>query len=86
MVELLQAQSSRLASMEAELESAKRALNERKVIERAKGALMSRLGLSEEAAYRTLQKAAMDHNKRLVDVAEATLALPDIAFAGKPRP
>lgn len=86
MVELLQAQSSRLASMEAELESAKRALNERKVIERAKGALMSRLGLSEEAAYRTLQKAAMDHNKRLVDVAEATLALPDLAFAGKTRP
>ncbi|MEK8088059.1 nitrate- and nitrite sensing domain-containing protein [Aquabacterium sp. A3] len=86
MVELLQAQSSRLASMEAELESAKRALNERKVIERAKGALMSRLGLSEEAAYRALQKAAMDHNKRLVDVAEATLALPDLAFAGQHRP
>ena len=85
MVELLQAQSARLASMEAELASAKRALNERKVIERAKGALMSRLGLSEEAAYRALQKAAMDHNKRLVDVAEAALALPDLAFAGQGR-
>ena len=84
-VEMLQAQSSRLASMEAELESARRALNDRKVIERAKGALMSRLGLTEEAAYRALQKAAMDHNKRLVDVAEATLALPDLAFGGKAR-
>lgn len=87
LVELLQAQSARLASMEAELESAKRALNDRKVIERAKGALMSRLGLSEEAAYRALQKAAMDHNKRLVDMAEAALALPDLAFSsGNPRP
>lgn len=87
LVELLQAQSARLASMEAELESAKRALNDRKVIERAKGALMSRLGLSEEAAYRALQKAAMDHNKRLVDMAEAALALPDLAFSsGRERP
>ena len=57
------------------------ALRGRKVIERAKGALMSRLGMSEDAAYRALQKAAMDHNKRLLDVAEATLALTDIALA-----
>ena len=39
----------------------------------------------EEAAYRALQKAAMDHNKRLVDVAEAALALPDLAFGGQVR-
>ena len=80
---LLQSQQSRMASMEAELDAARRALHDRKVIERAKGALMSRLGLSEEAAYRALQKAAMDHNKRLLDVAEATLALPDAFFAGR---
>jgi hypothetical protein len=85
LAELLQAQSARLASMELELGAAKRALHERKVIERAKGALMSRLGMSEEAAFRSLQKAAMDHNKRLLDVAEATLALPDSFFAGPGR-
>lgn len=84
LVDLVQTQSARLASMEAELDTARRALNERKVIERAKGALMSRLGLTEEAAFRMLQKASMDHNRRLLDVAEATLALPDIAFAQKP--
>lgn len=72
-VGLLQDQSSRLARMEAELECAQRALQERKVIERAKGALMSRLGLSEEAAQRTLQKASMDQNRRLLDVAQAVL-------------
>jgi hypothetical protein len=83
LVDLVQTQAARLASMEVELDTARRALHERKVIERAKGALMSRLGLSEEAAFRTLQKASMDHNRRLLDVAEATLALPEVFFAGQ---
>lgn len=81
LVELLQSQSERLVRMESELEAARRALHERKVIERAKGVLMSRLGLNEEAAFRALQKTSMDQNRRLLDVAEATLSLPDIAFA-----
>lgn len=81
LVGLLETQSARLASMEVELDAARRALHERKVIERAKGALMSRLGLTEEAAFRALQKTSMDHNRRLLDVAEATLSLPDLAFA-----
>lgn len=86
MVELLQVQSARLTAMEAELEAARRTLHERKVIERAKGALMSRLGMSEEAAFRALQKTSMDQNRRLLDVAEATLALPDFAFARRGDP
>lgn len=81
LLELLQAQSARLASMEAELETARRALHERKVIERAKALLISRLGMTEEAAWRALQKTSMDQNRRLLDVAEATLSLPDFAFA-----
>lgn len=81
LAELLQAQSARLASMEVELDNARRALHERKVIERAKGALMSRMGLTEEAAFRALQKTSMDHNRKLLDVAEATLSLPDVFFA-----
>lgn len=76
--DLVQAQTMRLAHMESELATARRALHERKLIERAKGALMARLGLSEEAAFRALQKASMDHNRKLVDVAEAALALPDL--------
>ncbi len=78
--DLLQKQSAKLAQTEQELQKAKQTINERKVIERAKGALMSRLGMSEDAAYRALQKTAMDHNKRLLDVAETTLALSDIAL------
>lgn len=79
--DLLTQQSAKLAQTEQELQKAKQTINERKVIERAKGALMSRLGMTEDAAYRALQKAAMDHNKRLLDVAEATLAFSDIALA-----
>jgi hypothetical protein len=86
LADLLQTQTARLASMELELDAARRALHERKVIERAKGALMSRLGLTEEAAFRSLQKASMDHNRRLLDVAEATLSLPDFFFAGQGKP
>jgi len=81
LVDLLQTQAARMVSMEAELEAARRTLNERKVIERAKGVLMARLGMNEEVAFRVLQKTSMDQNRRLLDVAEATLSLPDFAFA-----
>ncbi|MDM0044748.1 nitrate- and nitrite sensing domain-containing protein [Variovorax dokdonensis] len=80
LLELVHSQSARLSSMESELDAARRALHERKVIERAKGVLMSRLRMTEEAAFRALQKTSMDQNRRLLDVAEATLALPDQAF------
>ena len=81
LMELLQTQTARMASMEAELDAARRTLNERKVIERAKGVLMARLGMNEEVAFRVLQKTSMDQNRRLLEVAEATLSLPDFAFA-----
>lgn len=80
LLDVLKTQSARLASMEVELESARRALHERKLIERAKGVLMARLGLTEDAAFRALQKASMDHNRKLLDVAQATLSLPDVVF------
>ena len=85
LVELLEAQTARLGKMEAELAAARRALNDRKVIDRAKGLLMNRLGMTEDVAFRTLQKTAMDQNRRLVDVAEAMLALPDFAFAARTK-
>ncbi len=77
---LLQEQSARLVRMESDLEAARRALHERKIIERAKGMLMARLGMTEDVAFRALQKTAMDQNRRLLQVAEATLSLPDFVF------
>jgi hypothetical protein len=74
-IELLQAQSQHLAQMESELASAKRALNERKIIERAKGILMARYNLSEDEAYKKMRTTSMDQNRRLVEVAESVLAM-----------
>jgi response regulator NasT len=56
-----------------ELERAKQELEERKIIDRAKGILMRERGLSEEAAYGLLRKAAMNENRRLVEVAQSVL-------------
>ncbi|WP_299648147.1 ANTAR domain-containing protein [uncultured Jannaschia sp.] len=57
--------------MRTELETTKRALEERKVIDRAKGILMKARGLSEEEAYGLLRKTAMDSGRRVSDVAES---------------
>jgi hypothetical protein len=79
---LLADQAGRLSRMEAELTAARRALHDRKVIDRAKALLMRKLGLPEDVAFRMLQKTAMDQNRRLGEVAEALLALPDLALDG----
>jgi AmiR/NasT family two-component response regulator len=81
-LDMVRAQSGRLQTMSDELNTARGALHERKVIERAKGLLMAHRGLTEDQAYRMLRQTAMDQKRRLVDVAEATLALADMLPAG----
>ena len=56
-----------------ELDHARQALDERKVIERAKGILMKERALTEEAAYALLRKAAMSDNKRVIEIAQAVI-------------
>lgn len=55
--------------LEAEVERAQQALEDRKQVERAKGLLMSALNLSEQDAFRRLQLTARERNLRLADVA-----------------
>jgi hypothetical protein len=74
---MVQEQSRRLQSMSDELETARAALNERKVIERAKGLLMASRKLSEDEAYKMLRQTAMNQGRRLVDVAKTVLAMSD---------
>ncbi|MEL6958749.1 MAG: ANTAR domain-containing protein [Pseudomonadota bacterium] len=57
--------------MREELAETRRALEERKVIDRAKGLLMKAKGIDEDAAYALLRKTAMNQNRRVADVAEA---------------
>jgi response regulator NasT len=61
-----------------ELATAKTELQDRKVIDRAKGLLMQRQGLSEKVAYDKLRKAAMDKGLRLGEVAQRMLDAADL--------
>ena len=67
-----------LAATKTELGELSAELKDRKVIDRAKGLLMQRQGLSEPAAYAKLRKAAMDKNLRLADVAQRMLDVADL--------
>jgi len=75
---LVQEQTLRLQAMSDELDTVRATLNERKIIERAKGLLMAHRHLSEQEAYKTLRQTAMNQNKRVLDVAEAVLAMADV--------
>jgi two-component system, response regulator PdtaR len=55
--------------MEAEVDRAQQALEDRKLVERAKGLLMAALDLSEQDAFRRLQRTARERNLKLADVA-----------------
>jgi response regulator NasT len=64
--------------LQAELDRAKDALDERKVIDRAKGVLMKAKKLSEEEAYALLRKTAMNENKKIVEIAQSVLTAAEL--------
>ncbi len=69
----------------------RQALEDRKLIERAKGLLMKRTGLDENDAFRRLQKLASERNHKLVEVAAMILTAeeayqPADRDRGKDRP
>lgn len=57
-------------ALRTELQQAKTSLADRKLIERAKGILMRQRGCDEDAAYQALRKAAMERNRKLVEMAQ----------------
>lgn len=57
--------------MRNELETTKRALEERKVIDRAKGILMKARKIDEDEAYALMRKTAMAQGRKMADVAGA---------------
>jgi AmiR/NasT family two-component response regulator len=72
-MELVQQQAERLQQVTAELDEARASLQHRKLIERAKGLLMTQAGHTEEEAYQALRRHAMQQGRRVVDVAEDLL-------------
>lgn len=74
-VEVAMARFREFEALRRELEETRNQLADRKLIDKAKGILMARKGLSEAAAYQLLRKTAMDRNMRVVDVAQTLLSL-----------
>ena len=66
---LAAARHAEFEQLEAEVDRAQQALEDRKLVERAKGLLMSALDLSEQDAFRRLQLTARERNLKLVEVA-----------------
>jgi len=56
-----------------EVKDLQEALEARKVIERAKGILMRRLNLTEEEAFRRLQRRSQDESRKMVEIARAII-------------
>jgi len=65
-------------ALRKELAEARSELQDRKVIDRAKGLLMQRQGLTEQAAWQRLRKTAMDKGLKVAEVAQRLLDMADL--------
>jgi response regulator NasT len=73
-IEMATSRFAEIRALEAEVTGLRERLEARKLIERAKGALMTKHGLSEPEAFRWIQRAAMDNRTSMRTVAELVLA------------
>jgi response regulator NasT len=65
----------RIRKLETELSKLKRGMEDRKLIEKAKGILMKRKSISEGEAYRRIQKMSMDSRVAMRDIANKIIEL-----------
>jgi response regulator NasT len=72
-VRLAATRARELATVREAASAARRQLEERKLIERAKGILMRRTGTSEQEAYRILQRSSQDRGTPMAVLAQAVL-------------
>ncbi|MBH1969759.1 ANTAR domain-containing protein [Moraxellaceae bacterium AER2_44_116] len=77
-LEIAQARFEMDQSLMQQIRQAESRLNERKIVERAKGLLMQLRSMSESEAYHAMRKIAMDRNIRIVDVAQKLLSMNEL--------
>jgi response regulator NasT len=77
-VELSVARFNALKRLQGELERARAALEERKLIDRAKGLLMKAKNLTEAEAYALLRKTAMNENKKIAEIAQSVITAAEL--------
>ncbi len=64
--------------LQDELDRAKTALEDRKVIDRAKGILMKAKELTEDEAYALMRKTAMNENKKIAEIAQSIITASEL--------
>ena len=77
-IELAISRFVEFTSLRKENEDLRRTLEARKTIERAKGILMKRQGLSEAAAFSLIQKKSMDMRKPMTEIAWAIVLTEEV--------
>ncbi|NTH16790.1 ANTAR domain-containing protein [Agrobacterium rhizogenes] len=66
-----------------ELEEARGELENRKLIDRAKGLVMRARGLSEKEAYALLRRTAMEQNRKIVEIAQSLITAASLLDPGE---
>src|ERR1700758_118429 len=66
------------SKLQDELERTKSALEDRKVIDRAKGILMKAKNLTEDAAYTLLRRTAMNENRKIAEIAQSVITAAEL--------
>ncbi len=86
LMDAMVSQTQRMQTMADELHQARQSLQERKLLERAKGVLMASQHLSEAQAHKVMRQMAMNQNRRMIEVAQSILALADALPAAHQPP
>ncbi len=72
-IEVALARFAEFKDLQKQVSDLQEALETRKLVDRAKGILMDKQGLTEAEAFRKIQKMSMDNRKPMKDVAEAII-------------
>ncbi|OOM06760.1 ANTAR domain-containing response regulator [Clostridium saccharobutylicum] len=73
-IDLIFQSKRRIKKLKEQVEKLEHTLEDRKLIEKAKGQLMATSGLTENEAFRYMQKISMDSGKRMKDIASLILS------------
>jgi len=77
-IELAVSRFNEFADLQKQNQELKKTLEARKIIERAKGILMQRQGLSEAEAFSSIQKKSMDMRKPMAEIAQAIIVSEEV--------
>jgi response regulator NasT len=77
-LDLCVSQFNAFAKLQAELDQARSALEERKLVDRAKGLVMKLKGLSEEDAYALMRRTAMNEKKKMAEIAQSIITAAEL--------